>query len=92
MLAAMSLPWKVLILSMLAMIVLQAYELEYLGGWLYSRCLPDTNVAWAGSGAGTELARLRFQAFLAFTLANLAALGWHFASRFFRGPSAPSAD
>ena len=74
----MTLPWKVLILSLLVLVVVQAVELEYLIGWVYS--LDDQPLSWEQTGgrAGFLEGMQKWSIFL--VLVNVAAWAWHLAT------------
>lgn len=74
----MTLPWKVLVLSLLVLVVVQAVEIEYLVGWVYS--LGDPPVAWEQTGGRAGYLEGMHKWLIFLVIANVAAWVWQLAT------------
>lgn len=87
----MTLPWKVLVLSLVGLVVLEAYDLDYVAGWLYARLDMSSSVAWDASGVARELALHRVIGGAAFVITNAMAWGFELvAKRLVAPPAEPT--
>lgn len=75
----MTLPWKVLVLSIAVMLVVEAYQIDYLAEWFYTGWVQRGGIEWRQTGAHQRVMLVTWQWLALVGLANLLAISVHVA-------------